>query len=92
VTQAQPTEPLVYFVLLLYRAETEFDNTQETRIIEMIKEVFGDKNIVKNWQMVKESLVNRDLVTVFDLDPASANQAHRDIDYAILQALLKGNK
>jgi hypothetical protein len=54
------------------RAETEFDNTQETRIIEMIKEVFGDKNIVKNWQMVKESLVNRDLVTVFDLDPASA--------------------
>ena len=57
----------------------------------MIKEVFGDKNIVKNWQMVKESLVNRDLVTVFDLNPASANQAHRDIDYAILQALLKGN-
>jgi hypothetical protein len=41
--------------------------------------------------MVKESLVNRDLVTVFDLNPASANQAHRDIDYAILQALLKGN-
>jgi hypothetical protein len=40
--------------------ETEFDNTQETKIIEMIKEVFGDKNIVKNWQMVKESLVNRD--------------------------------
>ena len=58
----------------------------------MIKDVFGDKDIEKNWQMVKESLVNRDLVTVFDLDPASANQAHRDIDHAILQALLKGNK
>jgi hypothetical protein len=27
--------------LLLYRAETEFDKTQETKIIEMIKEVFG---------------------------------------------------
>jgi hypothetical protein len=78
--------------LLLYRAETEFDDTQEKRIIKMIKDVFGDKDIEKNWQMVKESLVNRDLVTVFDLDPASANQAHRDIDYAILQALLKGNK
>ena len=57
----------------------------------MIKEVFGDNNIDKNWKMVKESLVNRDLVTVFDLNPASTNQAHRDIDYAILQALLKGN-
>jgi hypothetical protein len=77
--------------LLLYRAETEFDDTQEKRIIKMIKDVFGDKDIEKNWQMVKESLVNRDLVTVFDLNPASANQAHRDIDYAILQALLKGN-
>jgi hypothetical protein len=54
----------------------------------MIKDVFGDKDMEKNWQMVKESLVNRDLVTVFDLNPASANQAHRDIDYAILQALL----
>jgi hypothetical protein len=56
---------------MLVKWQTEFDNTQETKIIEMIKEVFGDKNIVKNWQMVKESLVNRDLVTVFDLNPCT---------------------
>jgi hypothetical protein len=42
--------------LLLYRAETEFDNTQEKIIIKMIKDVFGDKDMEKNWQMVKESL------------------------------------
>lgn len=56
----------------------------------MIKDVFGTNNQTKNWQMVKESLVNRDLVTVFNLDPTSTNQASRDIDYAILKALLKG--
>ncbi|XP_052091142.1 transient receptor potential cation channel subfamily M member-like 2 isoform X5 [Mytilus californianus] len=75
-----------------WRSETEFDSTQEAKIIDMIKDVFGDKNLVKNWQMVKESLVNRDLVTVFNLSPSSTNQASKDIDYAILKALLKANK
>ena len=74
----------------IYRSETEFDSTQEAKIIDMIKDVFGDKNLVKNWQMVKESLVNRDLVTVFNLSASTSNQSSKDIDYAILKALLKG--
>ncbi|XP_063423231.1 transient receptor potential cation channel subfamily M member-like 2 isoform X2 [Mytilus trossulus] len=75
-----------------WRSETEFDSTQEAKIIDMIKDVFGDKDLAKKWQMVKESLVNRDLVTVFNLSASTSNQSSKDIDYAILKALLKANK
>lgn len=49
-----------------------------------VKNPEDEKECIK---MVKESVANKRLLTVFKLDPADLS---RDLDIAILEALLKG--
>ncbi|CAL1536039.1 unnamed protein product, partial [Lymnaea stagnalis] len=58
-------------------------------IREMIKFHFGDANLDTRVGWVKDCCSNRDLLSVFELD--SKNSA-KDVDLAILKALLKANK
>ena len=51
-----------------------------------IENEFGNKNKDKNIHMVRECLKKRDHMTVFRLD---GTYSAKDIDMAILQALLK---
>ncbi|XP_059152108.1 transient receptor potential cation channel subfamily M member-like 2 isoform X2 [Physella acuta] len=55
----------------------------------MIKSQFGDQDLDKRVDWIKNSCSKRDLITVFELD--SKNSA-KDVDLAILKALLKANK
>ena len=54
----------------------------------VIKE-FGDKNKDQNMSLVRECLKKRDHITVFRQDGGSSG---KDIDVAILRALLKGGR
>ena len=54
----------------------------------VIKE-FGDKNKDQNMSLVRECLKKRDHITVFRQDGGSSG---KDIDVAILRALLKGRR
>lgn len=51
-----------------------------------IQKEFGDRNLENNLHMVRECLKRRDHITVFRLD---GTYSAKDIDMAILQALLK---
>lgn len=61
----------------------------EAEIRNQVEENFGKKNLVSHCEMVKETLKNRDLVTVFEFSIGSRGSS-KDIDRAILQALLRG--
>ncbi|KAH9505775.1 Transient receptor putative cation channel sub M member 2 [Bulinus truncatus] len=60
-----------------------------TKIREMINSAFGDSDLEKRVEWVKDCCTNRDLLSVFELD--SKNSA-KDVDLAILKALFKANK
>ncbi|XP_064643438.1 transient receptor potential cation channel subfamily M member-like 2 isoform X2 [Lineus longissimus] len=71
------------------RATTVMDDALIHQIMQMIKDELGVPDVVKCLDWVKQSLQKRDLITVFQLDsPESA----KDIDLAILYAMLKANK
>ncbi|XP_035828049.1 transient receptor potential cation channel subfamily M member-like 2 isoform X2 [Aplysia californica] len=58
-------------------------------ITEMVQTTFGEASLATRVQWVRECCRNLDLLSVFELD--SKNSA-RDVDLAILKALLKANK
>ncbi|KAK3787677.1 hypothetical protein RRG08_031907 [Elysia crispata] len=60
-----------------------------SQIEEMVKFHFGDKNLTTRVGWVEECCKNLDLLSVFELD--SQNSA-KDVDLAILKALLKAKK
>ena len=60
-----------------------------SQIEEMVKFHFGDKNLTTRVGWVEECCKNLDLLSVFELD--SQNSA-KDVDLAILKALLKGER
>jgi hypothetical protein len=63
------------------------DDTLIHQIMQMIKGELGVPDVVKCLDWVKQTLQKRDLITVFQLDsPESA----KDLDLAILYAMLKG--
>lgn len=71
--------------------QTIFDASVEAEIRNQVEENFGKKNLVRHCEMVKETLKNRDLVTVFEFSIGGRGSS-KDIDRAILQALLRANK
>ncbi|XP_078332506.1 transient receptor potential cation channel subfamily M member-like 2 isoform X3 [Crassostrea virginica] len=71
--------------------QTIFEASVEAEIRNQVEENFGKKNLVSHCEMVKETLKNRDLVTVFEFSIGSRGSS-KDIDRAILQALLRANK
>lgn len=71
------------------RTQTIFDASVEAEIRNQVEENFGKKNLVRHCEMVKETLKNRDLVTVFEFSIGGRGSS-KDIDRAILQALLRG--
>ncbi|XP_013398789.1 transient receptor potential cation channel subfamily M member 2 [Lingula anatina] len=68
---------------------TVIDEFTDKKITEMVKEEFGETNLIQNVTYIKESLIHRDLVTVFTIDQ---RETAKDIDVAILHALLKANR
>ena len=64
-----------------------FDNELFDKVKSMIRHEWKDKDIDSRVTWVRECLDRRDHMTVFQLD--HGNSA-KDIDLAILQALLKG--
>ncbi|XP_061167153.1 transient receptor potential cation channel subfamily M member-like 2 [Saccostrea echinata] len=71
--------------------QTIFDASVEAEIRNQVEENFGKKNLVSYCEMVKETLKNRDLITVFEFSIGGRGSS-KDIDKAILQALLRANK
>ncbi|XP_062614395.1 transient receptor potential cation channel subfamily M member-like 2 isoform X2 [Saccostrea cucullata] len=71
--------------------QTIFDASVEAEIRNQVEENFGKKNLVSHCEMVKETLKNRDLITVFEFSIGGRGSS-KDIDKAILQALLRANK
>lgn len=61
----------------------------EAEIRNQVEENFGKKNLMTHCEMVKETLKNRDLITVFEFSIGGRGSS-KDIDRAILQALLRG--
>ena len=56
----------------------------------VVKE-FGPKNSDQNVSLVRECLKKRDHITVFRQDGGASSSSGKDIDVAILRALLKGS-
>lgn len=71
--------------------QTIFDASVEAEIRNQVEENFGKKNLMTHCEMVKETLKNRDLITVFEFSIGGRGSS-KDIDRAILQALLRANK
>ena len=66
-----------------------FDNSLWQEVHRRIEAEFGTRDIDRRLGWVKECLERRDHMTVFRLD---GSDSAKDIDLAILQALLKGVK
>lgn len=64
-----------------------FDNALWPEVKRRIEADFGSQDIDRRLEWVKECLEKRDHMTVFRLD---GSDSAKDIDLAILQALLKG--
>ena len=64
-----------------------FDNELFDKVKKMISDEWSDKDIDSRVSWVRECLDRRDHMTVFQLDHETSA---KDIDLAILQALLKG--
>ena len=73
--------------MFLCRTITIIDAQLQTEITKMIREEFGDRDLTRQVGWVRDCLQKRDLMTVFRLE---GKNSAKDIDIAILQALLKG--
>ncbi|XP_064594682.1 transient receptor potential cation channel subfamily M member-like 2 isoform X2 [Liolophura sinensis] len=65
------------------------DAQTEAEITQMIKDDFGERDLNTHVGRVRECLQNPDLLTVFQLDDMSSSS--KDVDVAILKAMLKAN-
>ncbi|XP_070536806.1 transient receptor potential cation channel subfamily M member-like 2 isoform X1 [Ptychodera flava] len=74
---------------IFIRKRAVINATFEAKLKTVVEKEFGDRNLDTMVGWVKECLRKKDLITVFELD---AKGSAKDIDLAILQALLKANK
>lgn len=73
---------------MFYRTIKGMDAQTEAEVTQMIKDDFGEKDLNTHVGRVRECLQNPDLLTVFQLDDVSSSS--KDVDIAILKAMLKG--
>lgn len=61
------------------------DSMLPKKVRRAIEETLGDGNVESHWKILRECVLRRELVTVFDY------RSTLEIDVAILKGLLKGN-
>lgn len=79
---------LIHHCRLLVRTVSVVDDEVWNEVRRRITKEFGEKNVDNNVLMVRECLKKRDHITVFQQTGGSSG---KDIDVAILRALLKGS-
>lgn len=97
LTISEPMHEMMYTTVNTYwlictshnfRTSVLIDAKLESEIKDMVKQVFGENNITQHLEWVKNCVQKPHLLTVFELD--ARGNTSRDVDMAILKALLKG--